>query len=231
MSRKLGRNAPTVIDDVVWLGPAPVNQSSEAYDDSDTSHVAVLRAAGITHVVNCTPDVPFISATQLGLAAGAAVGEFRVPVPDEDGAADALDSFLDAATSFIQDAAAAGGRVYVHCETGKSRSATVVLAYLVRHRGKTLREAYNETKAKREYIQPKTAFFDKLIAREPDWAAAGVASFAHEEYALIYLLDHFIPTYTYVEGITKESIRAAIAEADGDSTVAMAKLVGVVRRG
>ena len=95
----------------------------------------------------------------------------------------------------------------------------------------TLREAYDETKAKREYIQPKTAFFDKLIAREPDWAAAGVTSFSHDEYALIYLLDHFLPTYTYVEGITKESIRAAIAEADGDSTVAMAKLVDVVRRG
>ena len=224
-------NAPTeVVDGVVWLGPAPVSQSGEAFDDSKTSHVAVLRAVGITHVVNCTPDVPFISAPQLGLAAGAAVGEFRVAVPDEDGAADALDGCLDAATSFMQDAAAAGGRVYVHCETGKSRSATVVLAYRVRCRGESLRAAYDDTKAKRDYIQPKPAFFDKLVAREPGWAAAGPISFPREEYALVYLLDHFAP-YMWVEGITEEAIRAAIAEAGGDSTAAHAKLAAVVDAG
>ena len=84
-------NAPTeVVDGAVWLGPAPVNGAGEAYDDSASSHVAVLRAAGITHVVNCTPHVPFVSAALLGLAGGAGVGEFRVAVPDEDGAAPAV---------------------------------------------------------------------------------------------------------------------------------------------
>ena len=228
-------NTPTeVVEGAVWLGPAPVSQSGKAFDESDNSHVAVLRAARITHVVNCTPGCPFISAAQLGLAAGVPVGEHRVAVSDEDHAAGALDGCLDAATAFIEGAVAAGGRVYVHCETGKSRSATVVIAYRVRCCGESLRAAYNGTKAKRDYIQPKPAFFNKLVAREPVWAraaaaAAAVPSFPAEEYGLVYLLDHFAP-YMWVDGVSEESIRAAIAEAGGDSSRAHAKLAEIVQR-
>eukprot|EP01052_Picozoa_sp_SAG31_P020462 SAG31_NODE_1540_length_7954_cov_3.521961_2_plen_204_part_00 len=61
-------NGPTeVLKNSVWLGPAPVNARGESWDDSDGSHLAVLRAAGITHIVNCTPDFPFPTAEQLGL--------------------------------------------------------------------------------------------------------------------------------------------------------------------
>lgn len=117
-----------------------------------------------------------------------------------------------------------GGKVYVHCETGKSRSATIVLAYRVKCRGESLRAAYDDTKARRDYIQPKPAFFNKLIEEEER------IRFRKEEYALLYLLDHFKP-YTWVEGISEESIRAAIAEADGDSTAAHAQLMAVVQAG
>ena len=122
----------------------------------------------------------------------------------------------------------AGGKVYVHCETGKSRSATIVLAYRVKCRGESLRAAYDDTKARRDYIQPKPAFFNKLVAEEE--RIAGASSFAKEEYALLYLLDHFMP-YAWVEGISEESIRAAVAEAGGDSTAAHAHLMAVVQAG
>ena len=40
-----------------------------------------------------------------------------------------IDDHLDAAVAFVRDALADGGRVYVHCAMGVSRSATVVIAY------------------------------------------------------------------------------------------------------
>jgi hypothetical protein len=229
--RRTSANSPTeVIDNAVWLGPAPVSDSGEAYDGS--SHVAILRAAAITHVVNCTPHMPFISGEQLGRVS---IGEFRVAVPDEDEAADALDGLLDPATNFISGAIGAGGRVYVHCETGKSRSAAVVLAYRVRCCGESLRTAYEDTKAKRDYIQPKPAFFRILVAWEARWRsgsggsaapAASTPSLSTEEYALIYLLDHFTP-YMWVEGISEECIRATVAKSG--CKAAHAQLMAIVQ--
>ena len=219
-------NTPTeVIDGAIWLGPAPVSTSGDLFDGS--SHLATLQAAGITHVVNCTPDMPFITAEQVGQAS-TVLGEFRVAVPDEDGAADEIAGYFDPATEFIDAAVKAGGKVYVHCETGKSRSATIVLGYRVKCRGESLRAAYDDTKARRDYIQPKPAFFNKLAAEEERIAEA--SSFPKEEYALLYLLDHFMP-YAWVEGISEESIRAAVAEAGGDSTAAHAHLMAVVQAG
>ena len=86
----------------------------------------------------------------------------------------------------------------------------------------------DDTKARRDYIQPKPAFFNKLAAEEERIAEA--SSFPKEEYALLYLLDHFMP-YAWVEGISEESIRAAVAEAGGDSTAAHAHLMAVVQAG
>ncbi len=48
-------------------------------------------------------------------------------VEDED-----IDRFFDDAARFIGAAAAAGGAALVHCHEGRSRSVTLVLAYLMR---------------------------------------------------------------------------------------------------
>lgn len=47
-------------------------------------------------------------------------------VEDED-----IDRFFEAAARFINAAAAAGGSALVHCHEGRSRSVTLVLAYLM----------------------------------------------------------------------------------------------------
>ena len=51
--------------------------------------------------------------------------------------------------------------VLVHCEAGMSRSATMVIAWLM-HRGQTLSEAYNYVIGKRSFIQPNNGFLFKL---------------------------------------------------------------------
>jgi len=55
--------------------------------------------------------------------------------------------------------------VFVHCKWGISRSATVVLGYLMKHNGWTLSKAYGYLKKLRPAVQPNLGF--QLVLR--DW--------------------------------------------------------------
>jgi protein-tyrosine phosphatase len=63
----------------------------------------------------------------------------RVPITDFD-KKDLL-AHLDAAVAALHDALVDGGKVYVHCSAGLNRSPTVIIGYLVKHRGMALEEA------------------------------------------------------------------------------------------
>jgi len=57
-------------------------------------------------------------------------------------------------------------KILVHCIVGKSRSAALVIAYLMKSQGMTLREAYDHVKCKRNIIQPNEGFMEQLIQFE-----------------------------------------------------------------
>lgn len=59
---------------------------------------------------------------------------------------------------FINFAISSGGKVLVHCYAGISRSATVVIAYLMSTQDKSFREAYDFVKSKRSEINPNEGF-------------------------------------------------------------------------
>lgn len=198
MSETKYENVPTeLVPERIWLGPAPLNKSGEAYAQSKT--LDTLKSAGITHILNCTPDFPSVDS----LGESEELGQFRVGVEDVDHAP--IADYFGSAADFVHAALSSGGRVYIHCETGKSRSASIFLAYQVKHGGLSLRQAYEDAKAIRPYIQPKTAFWRELCAFERK--LRGEISYPLEEYALVYLLDHYIPHYEWVPGITVESVR------------------------
>jgi hypothetical protein len=75
-------------------------------------------------------------------------------------------SHFDEAARFIQDEIRSGGRVLVHCAAGISRSAPLVLAYLMRHRDYDLRKAFNLVKSVRRVVRPNNGFFQNLIDYE-----------------------------------------------------------------
>ncbi|VEL22925.1 unnamed protein product [Protopolystoma xenopodis] len=59
-----------------------------------------------------------------------------------------------------------GGRALVHCMAGISRSTSLVLAYLVRHRGMSLAEAYQLVRSVRPCVQPNPSFWRQLVDYE-----------------------------------------------------------------
>ena len=70
-------------------------------------------------------------------------GKLVVKIQDE-ATADIV-PLLKPINQYIDAAISNGGRVLVHCFEGKSRSATVVIQYLMRFRGMNLKDAYNLT--------------------------------------------------------------------------------------
>ncbi|CAI8599033.1 unnamed protein product [Vicia faba] len=65
---------------------------------------------------------------------------------------------FDEACDFIEDVERAGQRILVHCFEGKSRSVTVVLAYLMLRKNYTLLEAWNVMKKVHRRAQPNDGF-------------------------------------------------------------------------
>lgn len=78
-------------------------------------------------------------------------------LPDED-----LLSRLVEAIDFIDSATNNGGSVLVHCFRGRSRSATVVIAYLMHKHHYKLEKAFFKVKSKREIINPHLGFLAQL---------------------------------------------------------------------
>ncbi|CAH0475408.1 unnamed protein product [Peronospora belbahrii] len=77
-----------------------------------------------------------------------------------------ISTFFDEAFSFIDSALSSGGKVLVHCVMGRSRSATIVVAYLIARQGLTLSLALRELRRNRPQAQPNSGFYQELVSFE-----------------------------------------------------------------
>ncbi|KAG9135560.1 hypothetical protein Leryth_002303 [Lithospermum erythrorhizon] len=72
-----------------------------------------------------------------------------------------ISEYFDECFDFIEEAKRVGG-VLVHCFVGKSRSVTIVIAYLMRKRGMTFSEAFEFVKSRRPVAGPNAGFVLQL---------------------------------------------------------------------
>ncbi|XP_065843288.1 uncharacterized protein [Oscarella lobularis] len=79
-----------------------------------------------------------------------------------------ISAHFESTFEFIENAHAKGGRVFVHCEAGRSRSATICINYLMRTKGWTLKKAFRHVKSKRPIIMPNFRFFFALCEMEKE---------------------------------------------------------------
>lgn len=70
---------------------------------------------------------------------------------------------LREACRFLETMRARGLPTFVHCRAGKSRSATCVMAYLIKSRSWTLKQAYAYVAAKRPQTSPNIGFIAELM--------------------------------------------------------------------
>ncbi|KAK0154446.1 Dual specificity phosphatase 28 [Merluccius polli] len=90
----------------------------------------------------------------------------RIPVyddPNED-----LYRHFDRCADAIQSEADRGGRTVVYCKNGRSRSATVCVAYLMKHRKLSLADAIQKVKTARHVIDPNPGFIAQLERYEQE---------------------------------------------------------------
>ena len=72
-----------------------------------------------------------------------------------------FDNF-ETSNEFITDALDNNGKVLIHCMAGRSRSATIVSAYIIKTFGMDPENTVKSIKSKRKIVQPNNSFLEQL---------------------------------------------------------------------
>ncbi|XP_073983499.1 dual specificity protein phosphatase 14-like isoform X2 [Rhodnius prolixus] len=117
-----------------------------------------LSKLGITCIISASPELPVI------------------PVPSSvklhhtvnvmDSVESDLSSHFDIVADIIHKVEKEGGKTLVHCLAGVSRSVSLCIGYLIKHKKMTLSEAYHHVHSRRPCIRPNNGFFSQLINYE-----------------------------------------------------------------
>ncbi|XP_019398487.1 PREDICTED: dual specificity phosphatase 28 [Crocodylus porosus] len=112
----------------------------------------LLTQERVTLCINVSRQQPFPGLDQ--------VQSLRVPVfddPSED-----LYKYFDLCSDAIEKTVRRGGKCLVYCKNGRSRSAAVCTAYLMRHQNLSLQDAFAMVKTARPVAEPNIGFWSQL---------------------------------------------------------------------
>ncbi|GFY88208.1 mitogen-activated protein kinase phosphatase 1 [Actinidia rufa] len=140
------------IVDQIYLGSEKVAKDRE-----------ILVKNGITHVLNCVGFVcPEYFKNELVYKT-----LWLKDSPSED-----ITSLLYDVFDYFEDVREQGGRVFVHCCQGVSRSASLVIAYLMWRERQTFEDAFKYVKAARAVTNPNMGFACQLLQCQNQTLAA-----------------------------------------------------------
>lgn len=129
---------------------------------SDRSAIA---ARGITHIISVL-DCDIGHRQRVRMAPSEEDACTRLVIAVQDATSTRLDRHFDACSAFISEGLSQGGSVLVHCKAGQSRSATVVIAHLMREERWPVNKALQFVQQRRPSVQPNVAFMEQLRALE-----------------------------------------------------------------
>ncbi len=132
---------PILVDDCIYLGNMYM---SADYDE--------LKRLEITHILNCAI-------------------ECKNHFPDEftycnceldDDSEFPIEKYFSKAVEFISTAVSNNKKVFVHCKLGRSRSASMILAFLIAFKKMSFEDAFNKLVTKKPLVIPNPGFVSKL---------------------------------------------------------------------
>ncbi|XP_036381455.1 dual specificity protein phosphatase 10 [Megalops cyprinoides] len=129
-------------------------------NERDAQDLDLLLHLNIGFVVNVTTHLPLYH-LNTGL-----VRYKRLPATDNS--RQNLRQYFEEVFEFIEEARDAGRGVLVHCQAGVSRSATIVIAYLMKHTLMTMMDAYKYVRGRRPVVSPNLNFMGQLLEFERD---------------------------------------------------------------
>ncbi|RNA03395.1 Dual specificity phosphatase [Brachionus plicatilis] len=178
----LSANSSSIIEPYLHLGDSYLNSNP---------HLAPVF--GYTHVLNITSE---ISPNWLLLLM---LKKYK-QIPADDNFYYNIRLNFEEAFQMIDEARQTNGKILVHCAMGISRSATIVIGYLMSRYKMSLFSAYNHVKSKRSQINPNKHFMRTLEIYEKElsgnYIRAQLISTANQR-----------PSYTFVFRPELHSIR------------------------
>ena len=139
-SETFHRNNPSVLTDQLYLA---------AYCALSWKTLVEL---GITCIINATLELPTMANNQ----------HDAMQIAVEDRVASKLYVYFDVVADKIHNVHSKGGKVMIYCRAGMSRSASLCIAYFMRHQGMNLEDAFNYVKKCRPIIHPNVGFMRQL---------------------------------------------------------------------
>ncbi|KAK2846020.1 hypothetical protein Q7C36_010874 [Tachysurus vachellii] len=129
-------------------------------NEHDAQDLDQMQRLNIGYILNVTTHLPLYLYD---------LGMFKYKrLPATDSNKQNLRQYFEEAFEFIEEAHQAGKGLLIHCQAGVSRSATIVIAYLMKHTWMTMTDAYKFVKMRRPIISPNLTFMGQLLEFEED---------------------------------------------------------------
>mmetsp|Transcript_23297 Transcript_23297/g.40084 ORF Transcript_23297/g.40084 Transcript_23297/m.40084 type:complete len:211 (+) Transcript_23297:92-724(+) len=152
---------PSKILDTLYLG-ARINAKDPK----------MLQALKITHILNVSGSaVPAHMRSKF---------TYKTLNGFEDTATTDLLAVLPDCIKFISEGLQQGGAVLVHCAAGISRSASIVMAFLMVTQEMSFEESYEFVRARRRWVDPNSGFRSQLLTFERELSCVQRSSFIEE---------------------------------------------------
>ncbi|KAF7650620.1 hypothetical protein LDENG_00123040 [Lucifuga dentata] len=145
------------------VGPVSLSGLSRV---TDHLYLSNGRAAGDSSLLSRCKITCIINVTETRTSSPPPPRLEYIHIPVSDSPVFPLIDHFDRVADVIHLNGESGGRTLVHCNAGVSRSAALCLAYLMKHRGLTLLEAYRCLRSCRPMVRPNSGFWKQLIRYE-----------------------------------------------------------------